>query len=65
MRTIPDNYDLWEAHDIKNEMWLARRPVCSECDQHIQDEEAFYINGEWICEKCMDNYKRFVDDFCE
>lgn len=44
---------------------LAKRPVCSECDNHIQDETAYLINGEWICENCMNTYKKYVDDFTE
>lgn len=62
---IPDNYDLWEQHEAAQEKALSRRPVCSECENPIQDETAFYINGEWICENCMDTYKKYVDDFCE
>lgn len=58
----PDNYSQWEEHERKQEAWLRKRPVCADCDQHIQDETAFYINGEWICEDCMDSYRRAVDD---
>lgn len=62
---IPDNYDMWLQHETAQEKAIAKCPVCSECDNHIQDEQAYYINGEWICEKCMDTYKRYVADFCE
>ena len=58
---LPDAYDLWEAHDAQQEQALSERPVCADCDEHIQEEEAYYINGEWICERCMDSYKRVVD----
>ena len=57
---LPDAYDMWESHDAQQEQALSERPVCADCDQHIQDEEAYYINGEWICESCMDSYKREV-----
>ena len=60
---LSDNYDLWLSHEAEQEQSLSKRPVCSECDNHIQDEQAFYINGEWICEKCMDTYRKWVDDF--
>ena len=33
-------------------------PLCSECDQRIQDEFCFVINGEVICESCMEQYKQ-------
>ena len=43
---IPDNYDLWEAHDIELERQRARRPICCHCGEHIQDDVLFDINGE-------------------
>lgn len=57
---VPDNYSQWEAHERQHEAWLARRPVCADCENHIQDETAYYINGEWICEDCMDSYRQVV-----
>ena len=57
---LNDAYDLWEVHDARQEKALAKRPVCADCDNHIQEEEAYYINGEWICTSCMDAYKREV-----
>lgn len=62
---IPDNYDIWEAHDREMERRLARRPVCVRCDKRIQDETAFLIEGEWKCEKCMDNFRVLVEDYIE
>jgi hypothetical protein len=26
----------------------------------ITDESAFYIEGEWVCEVCMETYRREV-----
>lgn len=51
------DFDNW---DDEQNRWLARRPVCADCDNHIQDEEAYYIDGEWICINCMDSYLREV-----
>ena len=51
------DYDRWEAEQEKR---LAKRPHCADCDQPIQDEEAYYINGEWICEECMEAYRQVV-----
>lgn len=51
----------YHAYAADQERELKKRPMCSECDEHIQDEYAYYINGEWICNDCMDsNYKREV-----
>ena len=62
---MPDNYSQWEAHERQQEAWLAKRPVCADCGEHIQDEEAYYINGEWICEDCMSAYLVNVGDYIE
>lgn len=51
------DFNRWEAEQEKQ---LERLPVCADCDNPIQDETAFYINGEWICEDCMDAYRREV-----
>lgn len=50
------------AQIAEQEAWLAKRPVCADCGHHIQEEEAYYINGEWICERCMDSYRREVTE---
>lgn len=42
------------------ETWVGEVPVCTDCDHPIQDEEAYYINRERICETCMDSYRREV-----
>ena len=46
--------------DKEQTKWLEQFPVCADCGEHIQDEEAYYINSEWICMDCMDSYKREV-----
>ena len=57
---VPDNYSQWEAHEREQESWLAKRPECADCGHPIQEEEAYYINGDWICEHCIDSYRREV-----
>ena len=51
------DFDRWDTYQTKQ---LEDLPVCADCDEPIQDETAFYINGEWICENCMDSYRREV-----
>ena len=36
------------------------RPLCVECDKTISDDTAFYIDGEYICEACMESYRREI-----
>ena len=65
---IPDNYDLWEAHEAKQEAALARCPVCENrgCGKRIQDDFYFYIDGEIFCEDCMqDKYMLRTEDYAE
>lgn len=51
----------FDRHEAEQERKRRRIPRCSECDEHIQDEYAYYINGEWICEECMRQYLKIVD----
>lgn len=50
----------FERYDADLNKQLEQRPVCADCDQHIQDDRAYYINGEWICKDCMSSYEREV-----
>lgn len=61
MGYIPDNYDAFAKHDAEQESELDRLPVCEYCDEPIQDEYAFCIEGAWFCTKCMiANFRREV-----
>lgn len=41
---------------------LDRLPECSECGEKIMDEYCFEVNGEYICERCMnENHRKSVD----
>lgn len=53
-----------ERYYNEQEARIKKLPKCSECKCHIQDEYAYYINDEWICEGCMEeNHKRDTEDF--
>ena len=49
-----------ERHQAAQDRQLAQLPICADCDNPIQDETAYYINGEWICRDCMSSYEREV-----
>lgn len=53
-----DNYERWARQDAELEAELEARPKCSECDEHIQDDYCYEINGEVICEHCLNAYYR-------
>lgn len=48
------------AWDNKQESWLQKLPVCVDCEQPIQQDTAVYINDEWLCDECLDSYRRAV-----
>lgn len=50
----------YDRYCAEQERAIARLPICVDCDEPIQDEDAYYINGEWICLDCMDSYRREV-----
>lgn len=59
----PDNYSQWENRERQHEAWLARRPVCVDCDEHIQDDHCFEFNGEYICPRCLEDlHRKDADD---
>lgn len=51
------DFDRWDAEQNRR---LETLPVCVDCENHIQDETAYYIDGEWICKDCMSSYEREV-----
>lgn len=65
---IPDNYDLWEAHDREQEEWLQSLPKCHHCGEPIQQEKAVCIDGDWYCEEkeCEEEaWKRIRSEYLE
>lgn len=56
------DYDRWEADQ---EAWLNARPVCAECGEHIQDEYAYRIGNDLICEDCLKETRVNIDDLME
>ena len=62
MGYVPDNYDRWQEHDNEQETWLQHRPVCVCCGEHIQDESAHLIGGDYYCDRCLDDTTVYFDD---
>lgn len=42
--------------DRAYEKWLKTRPICDYCENPIEDEEAYTIDGKTICEGCIEEY---------
>ncbi len=49
-------------HDAERQSRQRRRPKCCDCGEHIQDEQAYFIDGNWYCEACMNEYKQTIDE---
>lgn len=63
---IPDYNDLHAMHEARQEREIARLPICTECDEPIQDDCYYEINGECVCPACLDNnHKHWVEDYID
>lgn len=56
------DYDRWEADQ---NAWLNARPKCAWCGKHIQEEHAYRIGDDLVCEDCIESEKVNVDDLIE
>lgn len=57
------DFDRWDAEQTAA---LKKMPVCSYCDEPIQDDYLYEINDEVICEECLkDNFRKPVEDYVE
>lgn len=52
--------DFWNYTSDREEE-LKKRPVCDQCDEHIQDDYYYIINNETFCPNCMEWHKRWID----
>lgn len=63
-----DSYDLWESHDWEQARREARLPVCEnpKCKKRINDDFYFEIDGEILCEECVNlRYRKYTEDYIE
>lgn len=56
-----DDFDLLDQAQARA---LSHRPVCNYCHEPIQDDFLYDINGEFICEDCLDRFfRKDTEDF--
>lgn len=61
---VPDNYDAYRQHEAEHEAWLKRQPVCEECNEPIQDDVLYDIDGTIYCEACMkEAFRKWTEDY--
>ena len=54
-----------EVHQQLIDAWASKRPTCDYCGEPITAMRALYINGEWICEDCVNDHMEFVEDYVD
>ena len=63
---IPDNYDMWEAHDREQAVELEKLPVCEICGKPVQDDCLYMLYDQSVCESCLlEECRKPVSDFLE
>lgn len=55
---IPDNYDIWHDHQSRLDQELLRRPVCSHCEDPVQEDHCYEVAGQILCPHCLETYFR-------
>lgn len=60
VNSIPDNYDVWVAHEEEMDKQLELLPLCARCEDHIQQERAVCIDGTWYCDDCLEECRQEV-----
>lgn len=64
--SIPDNYDQWLKHDKRQTDWLNNLPRCEHCNEPIQDEDLFDIDGTLYHMECAEReFKRNTEDYTQ
>lgn len=53
-----------EMHEAEQERRLSELPVCCYCENPVQHEHFYEINGEMFCPDCLETYfKKRTEDF--
>ncbi|MFR4350545.1 MAG: hypothetical protein ACLT3H_02625 [Roseburia sp.] len=58
----PDALSLFESYDRNQEEWLENRPKCICCGEHIQEDSAVQIRGDYYCDCCLDDMRVYIED---
>lgn len=59
----PRDYAQWDADRHRK---LSRRPKCNDCDEYIESDHYFEVEGDLLCLDCMnDRYRKSTDDYMD
>ena len=57
-----DNPDLdFLRYDSDQQDELDKLPKCWNCEEPIQQEDAVCIDGDWICDRCLTEFRRDIE----
>lgn len=66
MGFVPDNLDAFDRYDARQEALLDRLPKCAECNEPIQDDDLYDLDGALYCEDCMKKlFKKRTENYME
>lgn len=66
MDYIPDYTDMFNEYEAAQENRLRERPKCDCCREPIMEDYFFKINGEFVCETCLnEDYREDTEDYME
>lgn len=54
-----------ERYEADQEEAIKKYPVCCCCQEHIQDDYCYRIDGEFYCPSCMDEYRHPTENFVD
>lgn len=61
---IPDALDMFHWRDMRLAMEESVLPECDHCNQAIQDEHYYDIDGYILCPACLDTFfKKNTEDY--
>ena len=51
----------FHRYDEEQQKLLERLPVCNCCGEHIQQEFALLLDGDWYCDDCLNSLRVVID----
>jgi formylmethanofuran dehydrogenase subunit E len=51
----------FHSYDAKLQEQLEKLPVCHECGEPIQQEDAVLLDGNYYCDDCLKNMRMTID----
>jgi formylmethanofuran dehydrogenase subunit E len=56
----------YDRYDAEQQAKLDKLPKCDYCDNPIQDDYCYEINGDVLCEECLNNhFRKWVEDYVD